>query len=62
MKELYLTTSSGDLLLVEVVEANGFVSLILPSPISRIDLDIDSALELAEEILMLSNEISYNRR
>lgn len=61
MKELYLTTSSGDLLLVEVVENNGFISLIFPDTINRIDLEVDSALDLAEDLLMLSNEISYNK-
>ena len=61
MKELYLTSSSGDLILVEVVETNGFISLIFPSSVDRVDLEVDSALDLAEELMMLSNEISYNK-
>ena len=54
-EEVYLTSPSGEIRLAEVFREGKSVSILLPGH-KRIDLDIDSALDLIETILMLTGE------
>ncbi len=54
-EEIYLSSPSGEMKLAEVFREGKSLSILLPGH-ERIDLDIDSALELIETILMLTGE------
>ena len=56
-KELYIYTSEGDILLMEVFSENGNVSLILAGK-TRIDLTLDSAFDLADALIQVTSEAS----
>ena len=53
-KEFYVYTPSAEAMLVEIFEESKVVSLIIGN--NRIDLRIDSALELADALLMTVND------
>ena len=54
-EEVYLSSPSGEVRLAEVFREGNSLSILLAGH-ERIDLDIDSALELIETILMLTGE------
>ena len=54
-EEVYLSSPSGEVRLAEVFREGGSLSILLAGH-ERIDLDIDSARELIETILMLTGE------
>lgn len=53
-KEIYVETSGGDLLLVELSENNGNIRVVVNDRI--VDLEVDSAIDLADAILQLASE------
>jgi hypothetical protein len=61
MKDIYLQTSSGDSLLVEIGELNNFVTFRVAGSEKRIDIELDSVVELAEYIFFLANDIEHKR-
>tara|TARA_R100001510_G_C7601156_1_gene167689 strand:+ start:65 stop:262 length:198 start_codon:yes stop_codon:yes gene_type:complete len=56
-KNFYISTSEGDMILAEVFLENNSVTLLLGEDY-RIDLDADSAFELADSLLIIANESS----
>ena len=54
-KELYIHTISGDSYLVEIYESSGGVSIAIAG--KKIGLEINSALDLADAILMTVSDI-----
>jgi len=56
-KNFYINTSEGDMILAEVFLENNSVTLLLGEDY-RIDLDADSAFELADSLLIIANESS----
>lgn len=54
-KQFYINTPEGDMILTEVFNENNSVTILLGNT-HRIDLDIDSAFELADTLLILANE------
>ena len=55
-REVYIRTSSGDQLLVEVEEIHGWV--VVSGDGFRLDLDPDSAFDLVDALTMVSNEMT----
>ena len=53
-KEIYVETSGGDLLLVELSENNGNIRVVVNDRI--VDLEMDSAIDLADAVLQLASE------
>lgn len=59
-KQFYISTPDGDMILTEVFQEDGTLTILLGED-HRIDLDTDSAFELAESLLILANEtINHN--
>ena len=56
-KNFYINTSEGDMILTEVFLENNSVTLLFGEDY-RIDLDTDSAFELADSLLIIANESS----
>jgi len=56
-KNFYINTSEGDMILTEVFLENNSVTLLFGEDY-RIDLDADSAFELADSLLIIANESS----
>ncbi len=54
-KQFYINTPEGDVILTEVFQEEGTVTILLGES-HRIDLDADSAFELADTLLILANE------
>ena len=54
-KQFYLNTPEGDLVLAEVFYENQAVTNLIGDKY-RIDLDVDSALDLADSLLILTSE------
>ena len=54
-KQFYLNTPEGDLLLTEVFRDNKSVTILIGGQY-RLDLDMDSALDLADSLLILTSE------
>jgi hypothetical protein len=54
-KQFYLNTPEGDLVLAEVFYENQAVTILIGDKY-RIDLDVDSALDLADSLLILTSE------
>ena len=54
-KQFYINTPEGDVILTEVFQEEGTVTILLGEN-HRIDLDADSAFELADTLLILANE------
>jgi len=54
-KQFYLNTPEGDLLLTEVFRDKKSVTILIGGQY-RIDLDVDSALDLADSLLILTSE------
>ena len=54
-EEVYLSSPSGEMRLAEIFREGKSVSILLPGH-ERIDLDLDSAMDLIETILMLAGE------
>ena len=54
-KQFYLNTPEGDLLLTEVFRDRKSVTILIGDKY-RIDLDVDSALDLADSLLILTSE------
>jgi hypothetical protein len=54
-KQFYLNTPAGDVILAEVVKEEHTITIFL-GPDLRIDLDRESALELADSLLFLTND------
>ncbi len=55
-KQFYINTPEGDMILTEVFQEEGTVTILLGED-KRIDLDIDSAFELADTLLILTNDM-----
>ena len=55
-KQFYINTPEGDMILTEVFQEEGTVTILLGED-RRIDLDIDSAFELADTLLILTNDM-----
>ena len=53
-KEFYITTAAGDVVLVEIVNNSGIITIFMGD--IRIDLNSNSALELADTLLILTSE------
>ena len=53
--EFYIHTSSGELALVEIFNEFGYVSLIVAG--KRMDLERDSAFDLADALLMAADNL-----
>ncbi len=54
-KNFYINTSEGDIILTEVFLENNSITLLFGEDY-RIDLDADSAFELADSLLIIANE------
>jgi hypothetical protein len=54
-KQFYLNTPEGDLILTEVFYENQSVTILIGDKY-RLDLDVDSALDLADSLLILTSE------
>ena len=54
-KEFYVHTTEGDVLLVEIVGNSKTISLTVGD--NRIDLEVDSAFDLAEAIIQIASEM-----
>lgn len=54
-EEVYVSTPSGDVTLVEVFREKKRVMIIFGE--TRIDLDLDSAFDLANAILLMANDL-----
>ena len=54
-KQFYLNTPEGDLLLAEVFRGKKSVTILIGGKY-RLDLDMDSALDLADSLLILTSE------
>lgn len=54
-KQFYINTPEGDVILTEVFQEENTVTILLGEK-HRIDLDADSAFELADTLLILANE------
>ena len=54
-KQFYLNTPEGDLLLTEVFRDKKSVTILIGDKY-RLDLDTDSALDLADSLLILTSE------
>ena len=54
-KQFYLNTPGGDLLLTEVFRDKKSVTILIGDKY-RLDLDVDSALDLADSLLLLTSE------
>jgi len=54
-KQFYLNTPDGDLILAEVFYENQSVTILIGDKY-RLDLDVDSALDLADSLLILTSE------
>jgi hypothetical protein len=52
----YINTPSGDSILAELFQEGGTVTILLGED-HRIDLDADSAFELADSLLIMANEM-----
>ena len=57
-KNFYINTLEGDTLLAEVFLENNSVTLLIGDDY-RIDLDADSAYELADCLLLIANESEH---
>ena len=55
-KQFYINTPEGDMILTEVFQEEDTVTILLGED-KRIDLDIDSAFELADTLLILTNDM-----
>ena len=53
-REFYLHTSTGDILLVEIFEENGIVTVIVAG--KRVGITKESAYELADSLLMAAHD------
>ena len=53
--ETYLNTPAGDTILVEIFEERGNITILVGEG-NRIDLDAESAFELADSLLILASE------
>ena len=60
-QQFYIRTQSGDVILAEIYEDHGTVAVLIGDRI-RINLDSDSAFNLAEAILITANNLSRNER
>ena len=59
-KQFYLNTPDGDLILAEIFQEEKTITILLGGEY-RIDLDTESALELADALLLLTdNEGDYD--
>ena len=54
-KELYIDTPSGDMFLIEIINNNNSISLSIGD--YRLDLQAESAIDLADAILTLTSEM-----
>tara|TARA_B100001094_G_scaffold273942_1_gene280616 strand:- start:939 stop:1142 length:204 start_codon:yes stop_codon:yes gene_type:complete len=54
-KQFYLNTPAGDLILTEIFYENQSVTILIGDKY-RLDLDVDSALDLADSLLILTSE------
>ena len=54
-REFYIHTAEGDTLLVEIVGSSETISLTVGG--NRVDLEVDSAFDLAEAIIQIASEI-----
>tara|TARA_Y100000287_G_scaffold185914_1_gene190715 strand:+ start:11159 stop:11362 length:204 start_codon:yes stop_codon:yes gene_type:complete len=54
-KQFYMNTPSGDSILTEIFQENKSVTILLGGN-NRIDLDLDSAFELADLLILIANE------
>jgi len=59
-KNFYINTPDGDVILAEIFQENRCVTLLIGDEY-RIDLDTDSAFELADSLLLLANESEYSK-
>tara|TARA_B100000214_G_scaffold268036_1_gene198812 strand:- start:14313 stop:14513 length:201 start_codon:yes stop_codon:yes gene_type:complete len=55
IREVMLRTSSGNFVVLELVRHNKFVSISFGD--KRIDIDADSAFDLADALTMISSDI-----
>lgn len=55
-KQFYINTPEGDMILTEIFQEEGTVTILLGGD-KRIDLDIDSAFELADTLLILTSDM-----
>jgi len=55
-QQFYIRTQSGDVILAEIYEDHGTVAVLIGDRI-RINLDSDSAFNLAEAILITANNL-----
>ncbi len=54
-KQFYINTPEGDAILTEVFQEENIITILIGED-NRIDLDIDSAFDLADSLLMMANE------
>jgi hypothetical protein len=54
-KQFYLNTPDGDLILAEIFQEEKAITILLGGEY-RIDLDTESALELADTLLLLTDD------
>ncbi len=54
-KEIYIDTPSGDMFLIEIINNNNSISLSIGD--YRLDLQTESAIDLADAILTLTSEM-----
>jgi hypothetical protein len=55
-KDVYVQTSSGDQVLIEIAEHHGWVMITADG--RRIDLDPDSIFDLIDALTMVTNEMT----
>ena len=58
-KYIYINTPDGDVILAEIFQENKRVTLLIGDEY-RIDLDVDSAFELADSLLLVANESEFS--
>lgn len=57
-KQFYLVSPAGDFTMVEIFKENNALSLLI-GPDYRIDIDLDSAFDLADSLLMVAGEMEH---
>lgn len=57
--EIYLSSPNGEMRLAEIFREGERISILLAGH-ERVDLDMDSALDLVETILMLTGEVQID--
>ena len=61
LRDLYLHSPSGEVTLVEIFEEGGKVTIIIGNSV-RLDLERNSAYDLADALLMIANEADFNEK